>query len=188
MINTASQVRVKHLRVGLSVVMIAVVVVGDQILGVILDHGIGVTRDDRAHFLERAPQLLEPLLAALRALGQHRLDFAAALERRRERVEHRKIVAPEQRQDQPPLRRADDAKQGRLPFGGVENESFFSRYPRLGGDQETFLMPFLPSPISCALKSSSESVGLSVVRYFAVASSPCETSRGSNRMALTANT
>ena len=43
-------------------------------------------------------------------------------------------------------------------------------------------MPFLPSPISCALKSSSESVGLSVVRYFAVASSPCETSRGSNMM------
>jgi hypothetical protein len=29
---------------------------------------------------------------------------------------------------------------------------------------------------------------LSVVRYFAVASSPCETSRGSNRMPFTANT
>ena len=91
----------------------------------VLDDRIGVARDDRAHFLERAPQLLEPLLPAFRALGEHGLDVAAALERRRERIEHRKVVAAEQRQDQPPLRRADDAKQGRLAFGGIENECFF---------------------------------------------------------------
>jgi hypothetical protein len=94
-INTASHVRVKHLRVGLSVVMIAVESSCHEILGVVLDDGIGVTGDDRAHFLERAPQFLQALLAALGALGEHGFDFAAALERRRQRIEDRKIVAPE---------------------------------------------------------------------------------------------
>ena len=129
MISTASHVRVKHFRVGLSVVMIAVRVVGDEILGVVLDDRIGVARDDRAHFLERAPQLLEPLLAAFGALGQHRFDFAAAFERGGQRVEHREIVAAEQRQDQAPLRGADDAEQRRLAFGGIEDRAV----PELAG-------------------------------------------------------
>ncbi len=99
-------------------------VVGDQVLGVVLDDRIGVARDDGAHFFERAPQLLQPLLAALGALGEHRLDFAAAFERGRQRIEHRKVVAAEQRQDQSPLRGADHTEQRRLPFGGIEDEPF----------------------------------------------------------------
>ena len=66
--------------------------------------------DDGAHLLERLPELAQPLLAALRALGEDGFDFDPAFERRRQRVEHAVVVAAEQRQHQPLARAVDDVQ------------------------------------------------------------------------------
>ena len=85
---------------------------------------VDVEEHFHAHVFERAPQLLEAFLAALRALGEDGFDLAAALERGGQRVEHREIVTAKERQDQPALRGADDAKQRRLPFSRIEDQPF----------------------------------------------------------------
>ena len=91
-------------------------VVGDEILGVVLHHRIGVGMQRRAGVLQRAPQLRHFFLGALGARGDEHFDGDAAVHRGLELVEHRRVVAPEQRQRDAPPRLADDVEERGAPL------------------------------------------------------------------------
>ena len=73
-------------------------IVGDQVLRVVLHDRIGVRLDGGARPLERAPQLRELFLAALRARRDEHFDGDAATHGRCQFREHLVVVATEERE------------------------------------------------------------------------------------------
>ena len=96
--TSASHVLRKHFFVKFSDVDERRPIVGDQVLRVVLHDRIGVRLDGGARPLERAPQLRELFLAALRARRDEHFDGDAATHGRRQFREHLVVVASEERQ------------------------------------------------------------------------------------------